>query len=190
VIREQNFGPRSVFQLRIHLRDIEPQIWRRVLVPGSLTLAKLHPVIQGAFDWKDYHLHEFQIYGKRYGLPENDWDIDEDLLFEENWRLHQLLKVHDHFTYVYDFGDHWVHDIEVEGAENVSRTLKKAVCLDGARARPPEDIGGVSGFEHFLEVMGNPRHEEYVDYVTWQGGRFKPDLFSLFDTNGRIQSRT
>ena len=190
MIREPRFSSRSVFQLRIHLRDIEPVIWRRVLVPGSLTLAKLHPVIQGAFDWDDYHLHEFEIYGKRYGLPENDWDDDHELLDTEEWRLHQLLKVHDHFTYLYDFGDHWVHDIEVEGAESVSRTLKKAVCLDGARARPPEDVGGVSGFEHFLEVMGNPRDEEYVDMVTWHGERFKPERFSLFDTNAQVQSRS
>jgi hypothetical protein len=82
-----------------------------------------------------------------------------------------------------------VHDIEVEGAEHVSRTLKKAVCLGGARARPPEDVGGVSGFEHFLEVMANPRDEEYVDMVAWHGERFKPERFSLFDVNGQIQSR-
>ena len=187
--REKQFGPRSAFQLRIHLRDIEPQIWRRVMVPGSLTLAKLHLVIQGAFDWDDYHLHQFEIYGKRYGVPDLDWDEDDEPLDEEMWRLHQLLKVHDHFTYVYDFGDHWVHDVEVEGAEHVTRTLKKAVCLDGARSRPPEDVGGVSGFEHFLEVMANPRDEEYVDMVTWQGGRFKSDQFSLFEVNGQIQSR-
>ncbi len=67
MIRERQFGPRSAFQLRIHLRDIEPEIWRRIIVPGSLTLAKLHLVIQGAFDWEDRHLHEFEIYGKRYG---------------------------------------------------------------------------------------------------------------------------
>lgn len=190
MIREPRFNSRSVFQLRIYLRDIEPDIWRRVLVPGSLTLAKLHPVIQGAFDWDDYHLHEFEIYGKRYGLPENDWDDEEELLDTEEWRLHQLLKVRDHFTYLYDFGDHWVHDIEVEGAENVSRTLKKAVCLDGARSRPPEDVGGVSGFEHFLEVMSNPRDDEYVDMVTWHGERFNPERFSLFDANVQVQSRS
>lgn len=190
MIREQRFGPRSAFQLRIRLREIEPEIWRRVMVPGSLTLAKLHLVIQGAFDWDDCHLHQFEIYGQRYGMTDNDWDDEDESLDENEWRLHQLLKVHDHFSYLYDFGDHWTHDVEVEGAENVSRTLKKALCLDGARARPPEDVGGVSGFIHFLEVMGNPRDEEYVDYVTWYGERFKPDLFSLFDTNGRIQSRS
>ena len=61
MIREPRFSSRSVFQLRIHLRDIEPVIWRRVLVPGSLTLAKLHPVIQGAFDWdfKDIYLGHY-----------------------------------------------------------------------------------------------------------------------------------
>ncbi len=123
------------------------------------------------------------------GLPENDWGEDNHVLHGQEWRLHQLLKVHDHFTYIYDFGDHWVHDIEVEGAEHVSKTLKKAVCLDGAKARPPEDVGGVPGFEHFLEVMGNPRDEEYVHLVAWHGERFKTEHFSLFDTNGRIQSR-
>lgn len=158
------------------------------MVPGSLTLAKLHLLIQGAFDWEDYHLHRFEIHGLQYG-PSDD-DYDEEMLDENEWRIFQLLRVGDHFIYDYDFGDNWVHDIVVEGAENTSRTLKKALCLDGARARPPEDVGGVSGFGHFLEVMNNPRHEEYVDYVQWHGERFKPDLFSLFDTNARVQSRT
>jgi hypothetical protein len=190
VIREPRFGPRSAFQLKIYLRDIEPQIWRRVMVPGSMSLAKLHLVIQGAFDWDDCHLHEFEIYGKRYGMVGNDWDDDDELLDENEWRLYQLLKVHDRLTYLYDFGDHWVHVIEVEAAENVSRTLKKALCLDGARARPPEDVGGISGFTHFVEVMRNPRHEEYADVVQWHGERFKLESFSLLDTNGRIQSRS
>ena len=159
------------------------------MVPGSLTLAKLHLVIQGAFDWESYHLHQFEICGKRYGPPENDWDEDDELLHEELWGLHQLLKVHDHFTYVYDFGDHWVHDVEVESAEHVTRTLKKAVCLDGARACPPEDVGGVSGFEHFLSVMSNPRDDEYVDMVTWHGGRLQTDAINLFEVNGQSQSR-
>jgi len=188
VIREPRFGTRSVFLLHIQLRDVEPKIWRRVMVPGSLTLTKLHLVIQGAFDWEDYHLHRFEIHDLRYGPADDDYD--EELLNENESQLYQLLRVRDHFIYHYDFGDNWLHDIVVEGAENASRTLKKALCLDGARARPPEDIGGVLRFEHLLEVINNPRHEEYVDYVQWNGEPFKPDLFSLIDTNARIQSRT
>ena len=159
------------------------------MVPGSLTLAKLHLVIQGAFDWEDCHLHLFEIYSKRYGVPDLDWEEENEPLDEELWRVHQVLKVNDHFTYVYDFGDRWVHDIEVEGAKHMSRTLKKAVCLDGARACPPEDVGGVSGFEHFRDVMANPLDEEYVDMMAWYGEHFRPDQFSLFEVNGRIQSR-
>jgi hypothetical protein len=155
-----------------------------------MTLAKLHPVIQGAFDWDDRHLHEFEVNGKRYGPSENDWDDDEEWLDEEEWRLHHLLKVLDKITYLYDFGDNWIHEIEVERAEIVSQTLKKAVCLDGARARPPEDVGGVSGFQHFLGVMRNPSDEEFVRFSTLHGGPFEPNSFSLLDTNGRIQSRS
>jgi len=188
VILEPRFGTRSVFLLHTQFRDIEPKIWRRVMVPGSLTLAKLHLVIQGAFDWEDHHLHRFEVHDLRYGPVDDDYD--EELLDENEWRLFQLLRVGDRFIYHYDFGDNWIHDIEVKGAENTTRSLKNALCLDGARARPPEDVGGVSGFEHFLEVTSNPRHKEYVDYVQWHGERFKPDLFSLFDTNARIQSRS
>jgi hypothetical protein len=187
VIGEPRVSTRRIFLLYVHLRDIQPMIWRRLMVPGSLTLTKLHFVLQGAFDWEGYHLHGFQIDGLHYGPAEDDYDDDE--LDEDKWRLIQLLNVDDHFTYNYDFGDNWIHDIHVEGAENASLTLKKAVCLDGERARPPEDVGGASGFGHFLEVMNSPSHEEYDGLLQWHGGEYRQDHFSLYDTNARVQSR-
>jgi len=158
------------------------------MVPGSLTLTKLHLVLQGAFDWESFHLHGFEIDDLRYG-PAQD-DDDEDKLDEDEWRLFQILKVDDHFIYNYDFGENWIHDIHVEGAENTSLTLKKAVCLDGARSRPPEDVGGPSGFGHFLEVMSDSRHEEYEGFLQRHGEDYGPDQFGIYDTNARVQSRT
>jgi hypothetical protein len=186
-------GPRfessSAYLLHIQLRDIEPTVWRRLMVLGSLTLAKLHFVIQGAFGWEDFHLHSFEIHEVKYVAPDDDDDEDSETLDEAEWRVFQLLNVDDLFTYNYDFGDDWIHEVRVEGAENVSRTLKKSVCLDGARARPPEDVGGPTGFTHFLKVMNDPHHPEYVDAVQWHGERFNPERFSLFDINAQIQSR-
>jgi hypothetical protein len=173
--------------LHVHLRDIQPMIWRRLLVPGSLTLTKLHLVLQGAFDWEGRHLHGFEIDGLRYGPAEDDYD---DELDEDEWRLFQLLRVDGHFIYDYDFGDNWIHDVHVEGAEHTSLTLKKAVCLDGARARPPEDVGGPSGFGHFLEVMSDPRHDDYEGHSQSHGREYEADHFSLYDTNARVQSRS
>lgn len=189
MIQKPRYSARSVFQLRIYLRDIEPTIWRRVLVPGNMTLAKLHLVIQGAFGWLDYHLHEFEVYGKRYGMVMNEWDDDDEVIDDSDVRLHQFLKVHDHLSYLYDFGDYWMHDIEVEAAEDVTASLRKAVCLDGARARPPEDCGSLSGFANFLAIMADPTHEEHDDYVTWFDGEFDPEHFSLAETNVEIQRR-
>jgi hypothetical protein len=180
---------KTIFQLRISIRETDPEVWRRVLVPATMPLDKLHDVIQAVFGWWDYHLHAFNIRDSRYSVPDEGWlDMDDDEIFDEQGvKLHRLLCSGDRFDYEYDFGDFWVHDIEVESVEDVEVTLRRAVCIAGANARPPEDCGSTTGFESFKEVMANPRHEEHESMTEWFGGPFDPEQFSVAEANATLQ---
>jgi hypothetical protein len=186
---------KSIFQLRISVRRTDPEVWRRVIVPGTMPLNKLHDVIQDVFGWWDYHLHAFNIGGSRFGMADLDGFKDEEQDIDENGvKLHRLVSAGDRFTYEYDFGDFWVHEIVVESVdyafepvESNELTLKRAVCIDGANARPPEDCGGTSGFEEFKVVMANARHAEHESMTEWFGGAFNPEKFSVAEANAMLQ---
>ena len=168
---------------RITLDDIEPPIWRRLVAPLNWRLDQLHLAIQAAFNWWNSHLHEFRIGGLRYGDP----DV-EDVSFEDSPPLFDEREVtlrdfgHDpsvRFVYTYDLGDNWRHIVEIEEWLALDDTPRFAACLDGARARPPEDAGGVSGYEAFLEIMSDPLDAEHTEMKRWCGGHFDPEWFDL-----------
>lgn len=172
-------------QLKISLDYLEPEIWRRLLVPGDCTLSKLHDLFQAAMGWQDCHLHSFTIQDRRYGVANPDWD--DDALDERRSRLTQIVAAGDNFTYEYDFGDSWTHDVVVESIARNVEPLKHAVCLEGARACPPEDCGGFPGFERLREALADPDHEEHDELTDWVGGGYDPAAFDLVATNSTLQ---
>jgi hypothetical protein len=176
---------RTAVQLRISLMEHTPTIWRRLLVPGEITLAKLHMVFQAAMGWEDYHLHYFEIDGQRYGIPDEEFEIED--IDDQTVVFVDVIKAPMRFFYEYDFGDSWRHEVIIESIDLVSLMLKSAVCLDGQRACPPEDCGGTGGYENFLEAMADPEHDEHDDYVGWLGLPFDPELFSVAETNVTLQ---
>jgi hypothetical protein len=173
------------FQLRITLRDIHPPIWRRLLLPGSVRLDKLHRMIQAAFGWKDHHLHDFCIGDRRYGTQIEDYPDEE--LDERSVTVLRALQGVRRCIYQYDFGDCWEHEIVVEDLRRVSLGLRFGVCLDGQNACPPEDVGGCSGYAGLLDVLDDPDHEEHEAMLTWVGGPFDPAAFDLALVNARLQ---
>ena len=177
----------QIYQLKITLRDSKPPIWRRVLVPGSFSLYKLHHVIQRAMGWTDSHLHQFIVDGQYFGLPSpDDWEpmIDE--------RRHTLSKIAPEpkykFVYEYDFGDSWEHQILVEAIMPAEAGVKYPVCIKGKRACPPEDVGGVWGYEVFLAAIADPEHEEHEMYTEWIGDDFDPEAFDLEEINADLRT--
>lgn len=176
----------SVHQLKITLNGIRPPIWRRIQIPSSATLAQLHEVICGAFGWHGGHLHEFDAGGVQYGEPdpENDFDVAD----ERRMTLRRLAPgAGGSFDYLYDFGDSWDHRILVEKVLDVRPSLHHAVCLGGRRAGPPDDCGGVWGYQELLEVLGDPSHPEYAERVEWVGGEIDPDEFSAREVTDRLK---
>ena len=182
----------NALQLRITLAEIEPPIWRGLIVPSTWHLGQLHLAIQAAFNWWNYHLHEFRIGGLRYGDLQFDEDgyPDSPRLFDES-EVRLLDFGRDPgtaFTYFYDFGDDWHHHVEIERHVALDPVPKMATCTGGARARPPEDVGGVGGYESFLAVMADPDDPEHADTKRWCGGYFDPDWFDLALTDKDVRN--
>lgn len=193
----KRFDPNTpIYQLKITLLEIEPPIWRRLHVRENSTLTALHDYIQGVMQgWMDCHLHEFEIGGERYGVPDHEYDDVPEMRQknEKQYRLCDLVKPGDAFLYRYDFGDNWEHAITVEKGLQADPNVKYPICIAGQRHCPPEDCGGPMGYEEFLEAISNPRHQEHKHYLEWVGGSFDPEAFDLRRANdilANIRSNT
>jgi hypothetical protein len=174
---------KEIYQLKITLTGIKPPIWRRVQVPADLTLAKLHDVIQVVMGWTNAHLHQFIIDGTYYGLRDPDFGLD-DVEDERKVKLNQVVRGEKaKFTYEYDFGDSWEHALVVEKVLPPESGVKYPVCVEGKRNCPPEDCGGIWGYEEILEVLQNPKHPEYEERLEWLGGEYDPEAFDVAEVN-------
>jgi hypothetical protein len=180
---------KSVYQLKVTLDDSKPPIWRRILFPGNFTLYNLHEILQIVMGWEDYHLHMFNINDQIYGDPEDDEDGDLGTKNETRYRLDRLgLHEKSKFSYEYDFGDSWDHAILVEKILPPENGVHYPVCVQGKRACPPEDVGGVWGYQDFLEAIADPEHEEHDEYLAWIGGDFDPEAFDLDEVNEALRA--
>ena len=176
-------------RLKVSLQEVEPEIWRLLLVRESMTLARLHGLIQRAMGWTRSHLYQFEIHGQAFTdletwEPFDDEDVepgDPDLTRLADFHFKQGAA----FTYLYDFGDYWMHDVVVQEILPVPQGQRLPQCLAGARACPPEDCGGPAGYFQLLEALYDPGHSEHESYREWLGGRFDPEAFSLHRANGR-----
>ena len=135
--------------------------------------------------WEDAHLHAFKINRVNYGVP--DPDFPGDIRNERNIRLDSVAKAGETFIYEYDFGDGWLHEIQVEKESPIEFGVKYPHCLAGERACPPEDCGGPFGYQQMLDAINDPNHPEHEDFLEWIGGDFDPEYFDLEQTNEILQ---
>lgn len=178
----------ALFTLKITLRDIEPAIWRRIQVPGDFTLSELHCVIQGAMGWHDKHLHHFEIEGAYYDVPDGEGsELGMPRHDERKFGLSRLLKPGMDFVYLYDFGDDWYHDVTVEepGVVGGIASLVSPLCLDGARACPPEDCGGPNAYPELLAALQDKNNPGHANAVAW-AGKLDSETFSVSQANSLI----
>ncbi|MCC7227280.1 MAG: plasmid pRiA4b ORF-3 family protein [Burkholderiaceae bacterium] len=190
VTAKKSRPPKHVYQLRIELAEIVPRVWRTILVPDTTKLAKLDRIIQEAFGWTNSHLHEFRIQTRRYGMTDvvDEFDDDDELLDDRKFTLGSVLSDHTtSFIYAYDFGDGWEHLVVVENAFVANESNDWPVCIAGENACPPEDVGGVGGYEDFVEIITDPTHEDYLSMYRWCGGPFDPSGFDVNSANARIR---
>ena len=160
--------------LRIALADVEPAVWRRVLVPEDIHLGQLHEAIQCIMSWEDAHLYEFHLGRARYGTRHREFqDATDPVRPARGVSLAEVLSGRQQrLKYVYDLGDYWVHEIAVEEVLATDTEEPVLLCVAGEGQCPPEDIGGAFGYEDFLEAIADPSHEAHVHHTDWIGGDF------------------
>src|SRR3954462_9598158 len=157
---------KAPLSLKVTLRDTKPPVWRRLLIPGEMTLGDLHQAIQAAMGWDGGHLHAFDIAGRQYGDPDS---LDE-VADEERLTLNKVLNTGvSRFTYTYDFGDNWEHTVLIERPQRPLAAGRYPACLAGKRNCPPEDCGGPWGYQDLLAALADPAHPEYLERVEWVG---------------------
>lgn len=176
------------YHLRVVLTGTEPLVWRLLQVPGKAKLDWLHAVLQVAMGWTNSHLHQFNVKGKLYSNKSHgmmEYEGGPEVFEESQFTIADVApREGDSFTYEYDFGDSWEHELMVEKrAPMDTGKVGKAVCLDGARACPPEDCGGVWGYEHLLQVLLDRKHPDHKDMKAWLGRSFDPECFDVAAAN-------
>jgi hypothetical protein len=167
----------AIAVLRIEIAYIEPLIWRRIAVPTSMNLKALHKVIQAAMGWLDYHLWEFTVDERRYGIPiPDDPDWNRRIDNAASTKLSALLTTGvTEFGYMYDFGDDWEHRIIVEAIKPAEAGESYPRFLGGERRCPPEDCGGPPGYFEFIENIAGERGKKAKEALEWYGGPYDPE---------------
>jgi hypothetical protein len=184
---------KHLYVLRVSLRDIRPQIWRSIRVPGNFSLGQLNDVIQGAMGWHNSHLHSFTIDEIEYGPIQlmggefSEFDVDEEDIMLDELDLREKHR----FLYVYDFGDYWEHQILVSKILPVEdfSVLEKynAYCLGGKRACPPEDCGGPDGYGEIINALKSPQKKKHHELLVWNNAEaFDPEFFNVDLANKRM----
>ncbi|MEK5078009.1 plasmid pRiA4b ORF-3 family protein [Solibacillus sp. FSL W7-1436] len=186
----------ELYQLNIQLDLDGHEIWRRVLIPANYSFRSLHNLIQIVFDWQNYHLHEFSVARKDNRNLKIVMDDDPDTLefadssadeiVQERFvSLAEIFSQHPEVIYEYDFGDSWEHIITLE--KSITATSQHAKLIEGKGERPPEDVGGLHGFNEYLAMINDPNSAEDKDFMEWAASQ-KERNFSLAYTNHRLKS--
>ena len=204
----------KAYQIKIKLIDSEPLIWRRVIVPAEITFKRLHDTIQFAMGWWDSHLYEFEFPEEKLRITCDDESFDEwkyysakyktvkptkkedplgiigrilelKLKKSQSTKIDKYLAKYTTFEYIYDFGDHWQHQIQIERVID-DYLFGYPQVLEGEGACPPEDVGGIGGYEEFLKAWNDPKHPEHDSVCEWgEGMNYQP--FDIVNTNELMQ---
>ena len=160
-------------QFKIQIHGIQkPPVWRRIIVPAQITFDHFHGIIQAAFGWENCHLYRFSQLAWRsepiYKIPD-EWDYYEVV----DSRDVKLSDVFEHpkqkFTYLYDFGDDWIHDITLEEITGEGEAVLTPICTAGKGACPPEDCGGPWGYLSLLDILSDSKHPQHREMRRWLG---------------------
>jgi hypothetical protein len=169
----------DIARLKITLDDVEPNVVRRVEVPLSIRLDRLHMVLQTALGWSNSHLWEIRAGETRWGVPDKDWgdgpsDAAKASLIDviEDTGAKRL-------TYLYDFGDGWEHTVSIEKIVAPEPGTTYPRLREASGRCPPEDVGGPAGYEEFLAAIRDPSHERHAEFTEWYDADFDPNVVDV-----------
>ena len=188
---QTNQAQSTSLQLHVTLIYSQPSIWRRIVVPTEISLGSLHAILQIAFDWTNSHLHQFRLSDQSANYSNPVFQLDEmgaPTSDEFGISVGQLLaSPGQKLIYTYDFGDGWDHEIVLEKILTAEQAVRVPQCLDGDKAGPPDDCGGVGGYADLLDILQHPKHPEHQEMVSWLVGIksefFDPDVFEMHYAN-------
>ncbi len=179
------------FEFKIQLQGIsKPPVYRKLKVPENMTFDRFHSAIQNTFGWHNAHLYEFSesgyssLFKIEIPSPENEGDSFDS----RKVKLKEIFKQEkQRFTYIYDFGDDWTHKIILE--KITPEKITRPYCIGGKGKCPPEDCGGIHGYQRFLEIVNNPKDPEYEEMREWvwlpEGKAWDVNEFDLEKANER-----
>jgi hypothetical protein len=168
----------KVYEFKVTLQGTEPLVWRKFLAHEFIELSELHMLIQMTMGWEASHLYEFKINDKSYS--ESDGLDELDMEEAEGVMLCEVLGSVKKFKYIYDFGDNWSHEIEIMRTLETDPRMYYPVCVGGENACPPEDCGGIYGFDQLKKTISGEESREKDELLSWIGGYYNP---STFDPN-------
>lgn len=176
----------KLIKLKVTLQSIRPPIWRRLLMPGWITLGELHWAIQTTMGWENCHLHRFDIADRAYGDPLSvDMVNDEECMTLDGVVKSRVTR----FRYTYDFGDDWEHVIAIEGTQPALDGDAYPACIAGRRNCPPEDCGGCWGYQEMLNALVDPDHPDRDEWAEMADDGFDSETFSAKAANALLAYR-
>lgn len=179
----------KAIQFKVTLKGIAPEIWRRFVVRDDITFQQLHEAIQAVMGWENYHLYQFHVGDLCFEEPDPESLADgEDEMGVAAEKVLDHVSIDDKtLAYLYDFGDCWEHKLEIENVLDGGEFGYIPCCVGGERACPPEDCGGVRGYEHLLKVRADKKHEEYRELIVdWLDEDYDPESFSVDEADERL----
>lgn len=179
--------PGKIYQIHISLNGVKPKIWRRLLVKPEITLVDFHRIIQTAMGWTNSHLHQFEVGYDTYSPADFEVEGTKD---SRKVKLKSLLKEEkSKMKYEYDFGDGWIHNIVLEKILPFDEALQIPHCIAGKGNCPPEDCGGIWGYEDLITIISNPKDKQYKETMEWLGGEFDPNYFDKKEINEMLKDK-
>jgi hypothetical protein len=180
---------KQYYELKVTLVDTDPSVWRTFLVEPDVTFNELHQVLQAVMGWTSSHFYSFRKEMVVIAPPSRHDPIDSTSTDLDASKIHlsELLKRKgESIEYTYDFGDNWEHMVELKDIVE-HEDIHMATCLEGERACPPEDSGGIPGYTELVSVMQDPDCEEYDEMVEWLGEPFDPEHFDINQVNADLE---
>jgi hypothetical protein len=184
----------AIIQFKIELDRTDPLVWRRIQVPGTYTFWDLHCAIQDAMGWRDYHLHAFEVPSRRRDRPPRRFGIyypPSDCDDPPGWEhhiAHHITPNYPTWQYLYDYGDNWRHTITYERLLERDFEATYPRCIEGARACPPEDCGGIWGYQEIVARRIDRDTREWLQgfYPGYKVAHFDPNAVKFDDPAWRL----